>query len=934
MNKNLLAKSVRFALIGGATAAAFTAPTAFAAEDGAKVERIEVTGSRIKRADMETASPVSTIDAQAILASGATSIDGILQSMTAAGGAMTNPGINNGSGGNARVNLRGLGSDRTLVLVNGRRMIASGTGAAASVDLNTIPVSMIQRIEVLKDGASAIYGTDAIAGVVNVILKRDFEGLAVNVQTGVSGEGDGDETSLDITLGANSDRGNIVANLQYTNRGEARQSDRSFSNCPIAETGDNGSRSLYCAGSSYSEGGHVWGNKNHGITPTGPEDAYAIGNSGYYGHYVDSGKLDSKGVAIPKFEYFDKTKTEADLSGRGGPYRDFVDSGDNNDRFNYSKDSYLSTPMERLNLTFAGSYELNDSMRFFSEAMYTKRWSSQQMAPQPVWNSSSWVYNPISGGGVNGVAGWMTDELMPFAQVGEKLEYGRRMAETGTRDFSQVVDTVRLVVGLEGEFDNGYSWDVSYNKGKNDSVETLANLHNLGSINSAVMAGKFDPFLQSSWVDESIAPYVYTEVKSGGSEMDIFAASLSGEVMELPAGYLGFAAGVEHREEAAHFTPDSLTAQGLANDPREDPTAGSFTVNEAFLELGVPLLSDLPFAEQVDLSAAMRYFDYSTFGDDSTWKLGLTWRMNDEIMFRAGRSTAFRAPTVDDLFGGRSPSFEQVQHPASSQDQAEVTEGGNPALTPEEADILTVGVVLEPSFVEGLSLTVDYYDIDIENAINSVDASYVATQCLGSNGQNINTGTALCQAANIAIDGTGRITFDNGLQNIGGQATSGYDVNIAYTFEGLGLDWRAGLDTSILTKFDESDQDGNIIDYKGFITAGAGAYAELKSNFSLNASADDWGLTYELRYIDGMTSFLGKCTADPSSCNTPTVDSIVYHDLSGYYDLTNNISLSAGINNVLDEKPPYYTGSNDSNTDPYTYDVMGRYFFVRASMKF
>jgi iron complex outermembrane receptor protein len=886
MHKNILAKSVRFALIGGATAAAFTVPTVFAAdEDGAKVERISVTGSRIKRADMETASPVSTIDAQAILASGATSIDGILQSMTAAGGAMTNPGINNGSGGNARVNLRGLGSDRTLVLVNGRRMIASGTGAASSVDLNTIPVSMIQRIEVLKDGASAIYGSDAISGVVNVILKRDFEGLEVNVQTGVSGEGDGDETNLDVTIGSNSDRGNVVANIQYTNRGEASQADRDFSNCPLAETGANGARTTFCAGSAYSQGGHIWGDS-------------------------------------------------AELSGRGNSYHPWVGSGDNNDRFNYSKDSYLSTPMERLNMTFAGSYELSDSIRFFSEAMYTKRWSTQQMAPQPIWNNDSWVYNPISGPGVDGVPGWMTDELLPFIPAGEALDYGRRMVESGTRDFSQVVDTVRLVVGLEGELDNGWSWDASYNKGKNDAVDTLANLHNIGSINTAVLAAEFDPFLQSSWIGESVSPYIYTEVNSGGSEMDIFAASLSGEIAELPAGYLGFAAGVEHREEAAHFTPDSLTAQGLANDPRVEPTAGSFTVNEAFFELAVPLLSDLPFAEQVDLSAAMRYFDYSTFGDDSTWKLGLTWRMNDEIMFRGGRSTAFRAPTVSELFGGKSPSFEQVQHPSSTQEQAEVTVGGNPLLTPEEADIMTVGVVLEPSFVEGLSLTVDYYDIDIENAISSVDNSYVANQCLDATGQLINSGTALCQASNIAIDGTGRITFDNGLQNLGGQATSGYDINVAYVFEGLGLNWRAGLDTSILTKFEESDQDGDVIDFKGFITAGAGAYAELKSNLNLTASADDWGLTYELRYIDGMTSFLGKCTDNPSSCYAPTVDSIMYHDLSGYYDLTNNVTLSAGVNNLLDETPPYYTGSNDSNTDPYTYDVMGRYFFVRASMKF
>ncbi|NRB25490.1 TonB-dependent receptor, partial [Shewanella sp.] len=564
----------------------------------------------------------------------------------------------------------------------------------------------------------------------------------------------------------------------------------------------------------------------------------------------------------------------------------------------------------------------------FTEAMYTKRWSDQQMAPQPIWNGDAWLYDPKSAGG------WMTDELLPFAQVGEKLDYGRRMVESGTRDFNQVVDTIRIVIGLEGEFSNGWTWDASYTKGKNDSVDTLANLHNIGSINDAVLAEEFDPFLQTSWQGESIAPFIYTEVNSGGSEMDIVSATLSGEVLEMPAGYLGFAAGVEHRTESAYFTPDSLTAQGLANDPRVESTSGSFYVNEAFVEFAVPLLNDLPMAEQVDLSAALRYFDYNTFGDDLTWKLGLTWRLNDQVMIRAGSSTAFRAPTVDELYGGKSPSFEQVQHPASEQDQAEVTVGGNPLLTPEEADITTVGVVLEPSFIDGLSLTLDYYDIEITNAINTVDDSYVANQCLGTDGSLINTGTALCQSSNIAIDGTGRITFDNGLQNLGGQKTSGYDINIAYVFEGLGLDWRASLDTSIIDTFEETDQDGNIVDFKGFITAGAGAYADFKSNLNITARASDWSVTYEMRYIDGMTSFLGKCTANPADCYAPTVDSIMYHDLSGTYDFSETLSFSAGVNNLLDEQPPYFTGNNDSNTDPYTYDVMGRYYFVRASVRF
>ncbi|KPZ70476.1 MULTISPECIES: TonB-dependent siderophore receptor [Shewanella] len=872
---SLTAKAIRRGLLTiaattVATGSVFSASVMAEEAQAEKVERIAVTGSRIKRTDMETASPVSVIDASSIIASGATSIDDVLQKMTASGGAMTNAAVNNGSGGNARVNLRGLGSNRTLVLVNGRRMIASGTGAASSVDLNTIPVSMIQRVEVLKDGASAVYGTDAIAGVVNVILKRDFDGLELNVQTGISGEGDADETSLDFTMGNTFDKGNVVINAQYTKRGDASQADRDFSDCPIAEGADG----LYCAGSSYSEGGHIWGANG------------------------------------------------ADLSGRGGEYHEFTDA----DRYNYSASSFLSTPMERLNLSMAGTYELSDNVMFFSEAMYSKRWSDQQMAPQPIWNSESWEYQPISAGG------WMTDELLPWVEDGELVDYGRRMVESGSRDFSQVVDTIRLVVGLEGEFDNGWTWDASYNKGKNDSVDTLANLHNIGSINDAVQAQEFDPFLQSSWMGDSIAPFVYTEVNAGGSELDIAALSLAGDIVDLPAGTMGFAAGYEFRKESAYFTPDSLTAQGLANDPRVEATSGSFDVNEAYVELAIPLISDVPLLEQVDLSAAIRYFDYSTFGDDTTWKLGLTWRVFDDLMIRGGQSTAFRAPTVSELFGGKSPSFDQIVHPATDQTQAEVTVGGNPDLTPEEADITTIGLVYSPSFVEGLSLTVDYYDIGITNTITSVDSNYIANQCLDANGNKINEGTALCQSSNIEIDNTGRISFDNGLQNIGETNTSGFDINLAYTFEGLGLDWKAGLDTSILDTYEEYDQDGNVIDYKGYITGGVGAYAELKTNFNLTAAGDDWSATYEARYIDGMDSF--ACKDDPSDCYAPSVDSIVYHDISASYDINETVRLSGGVNNVLDEQPPYYSGNNDSNTDPYTYDVLGRYFFVRASVKF
>ncbi|WNC67892.1 TonB-dependent receptor [Thalassotalea nanhaiensis] len=866
--KNSIASAIMFSATASTAMFAVNAKAEVTEQDVADVERIEVTGSRIKRADMETASPVTIIGAKEILASGATSIDQVLQKTTAASGAMTNPGINNGSGGNASINLRGLGSQRTLVLVNGRRMINSGTGAASTVDLNSIPVSMIQRVEVLKDGASAVYGSDAVAGVVNIILKKDFEGFEINTKGGISGEGDAEEVSIDLTMGTSFDKGNIVLGIQYMDRGEASMADRDATKCDYTEvTGPDGKPQKVCGGSSYTPNGHIW---------------------------------------------------SGDKSLQGNPDGSWHEFS-NDDKYNYNPVSYLYTPMKKLNITGLGTYEMSDTTTFFAETMYAKRWSEQQMAPQPVWFDFEYTEE-------------MGDSLLEHGiNYGDDISYGRRMTDTGPREFSQTVDTVRVVAGLEGEFDNGWTWDTAINFGRNDSVDELANLHNMGQIQMDIEEGNFNPLDQDAWSQENLAGYVYTEVNSGGSEMLVLSASLAGEAFELPAGYVGFAAGVETRTEKAWFTPDSLTSQGMANDPKVEPTAGEYDVNEAFLEVAIPVLSDAPLAEHVEISAAVRAFDYSTFGSDSTWKLGLTWKLNEQLMFRSVASTAFRAPSVDELYGGASPSFDKVVHEATDQDQAEVTVGGNENLTPEEADTFTVGIVYEPSWLDGFSVTADYYQIDITNAITKVDSQYVADQCLGADGSLINTDTALCQSSNIAIDNSGRISFDNGLQNIGAENTSGVDLNFAYNFEALGLDWRTGLDTTFLNEY-EIEATGEAVDYAGMITGGIGSYAEIKSNLSVNVSGSDWDAGYKLRYISGMDS--ASCVDDPSACYAPTTPSVVYHDVTGAYHFNETVTFSGGINNVLDKEAPYYTGNNDANTDPYTYDTLGRYFFARATVKF
>ena len=917
-NNNKLAKAIKLACLVGTVGFASVSVPAFAQEGADEIEKIEITGSRIKRTDMETASPVQVIGADEIRASGAVTLDNVLQQLTVVSGANVNAGINNGSGGDSTINLRGLGANRTLVLVNGRRMINSGTGASSTVDLNSIPASLIERIEVLKDGASAIYGADAVAGVVNVILRQDVDGVELDVQSGISAEGDAEENTIAFNMGGTYDKGHFIFGAQYTDRKPAGQADRDFSDCPIFETNMG---EQFCAGSSYAQGGHVWGDPNHDITPTGADGAYAVGDSGYYGRYVDSGEVDEMGNPIPEFMNHDGI-AEADLSGRGGEYHDFG----NDDYFDWTKDSFLRTPMQALSLSFNAKHEVTDEVTFITESLYTKRWSDQQMAPQPIWNSESWFYNPQSAGGTH------TNALVGHVQPGEEISYGRRMVESGPRKFSQNVDTFRFVAGLEGFLANDWDWSLSYVKGKNDAVYRLANLHNMGKINQAVLAGEFDPFAQESWSPENVQQFIYTEVNSSGTEMDLISATLAGDLMDTNAGTISFAAGLEHRTESAYDIPDSLTAQGLANDPATEATAGEYTVDEAYAEFVVPVLEDVAFADKLEVNAAVRYFDYDTFGSDSTWKLGLAWKVTPELLIRSVASTAFRAPSVSELYGGKATSFEQINHPATDQTQAEVTVGGNINLTPEEADIFTLGIVAEP--IDNLAITVDYYDIEVTNAINTVDDGYIADLCLGANGVTMNDSNAVCQSAGISIDQSGRIKFNNVLQNLGGQNVAGVDITTSYSFSAAELNWNLVWNTALITKHEEIDQDGNAVDYKGLITGGAGSYPEIKSNFKVGVSSDNWDANYELRYIDGMDSFSSACQAGNVSCGTPSVSTVVYHDVSGTYYMSDSVTISGGINNLFDKQAPYFTGNNDANTDPYTYDTIGRYFYVRAGFKF
>ncbi|MBY5990852.1 TonB-dependent receptor plug domain-containing protein [Ferrimonas balearica] len=867
-----VAKAVRGALVTGTlTGVAFATPAMAEEVTGAQdVERISVTGSRIKRGDMETASPVNVIGADQIAAGSYTSVEQILQETTASAGSATGAATNNGGRGAARVDLRGMGPERTLVLVNGRRMVVSGTGADASVDLNTIPVAMIERIEVLKDGASAVYGSDAVAGVINIITKKDFEGFQIDGQYGMSDKGDGETGEINVLWGTNFDRGNLVLGASYVNRGDVFQDDRFWSNC--GPVGDCGGWSSTIPGGSIN-----WGD-------------------GYYTPNPDG------------------SWSEQD------------------ELFNYVPYSYLSTPQERVSLSGNFNYEVLTDTNFFVEGMYTRRDSTQQMAPAPITglylDTAQLPSGPWDG----------TDTVV----------YKRRMSEAGPRVFDQTTDTYRIVTGFEGYLDigRGFDWDVSYNFGRNEATSYARNLAITSRVEQSIYDNP-DAWLSGEPLSQDILNDVmYDDRSEGGNEMHVFAANLTGELIDVPAGSIAFAAGAEYRKEKGWFTPDAITQAGESSQSQQDPTAGDYDTTQLYAEFSIPLLSGLRYADELTMEAAIRWFDYSTFGSDTTWKLGLTWRVNDELMLRGVASTAFRAPSVSELYGGNVGSFDYLSDPCSGvshsdnttlaqqcrtigwadpndakeytqeDSQIEVIWTTDEDLQPEEADTFTAGFVYSPSYADGFSMTVDYWRFEVTNAITRIDRQAYLNACY------MNGDMGACDALDITRSSvTGEIeTFHAPLVNAGFQETDGIDANFQYNWMYGGHDWSLNWDVTRLLNF---SQDG--IDYTGTISGMNGGYAEWRQNVQLMVNADKWTFNYQLRHIGEMTDL-----------EVPEfeVAAAWYHNVSYMYRFADRFNVTLGVNNLFDETPKYHPSYSDVYTTPEVYDVMGRYVYTKFSYQF
>lgn len=898
-NNSKVAKSIRLALMIGAASTAAISTSAFSAEEGADVERIEVTGSRIKRTDLESASPITVFSSEDLASTGAVTLEEFIQNIPAITGAAEGSSTNNGSRGYATASLRGLGSGRTLVLINGRRF--------ASGDLNSIPVGYIERVEVLRDGASTSYGSDAIAGVINFITKKDFDGVEVVAQHDVTSEGDGDTTTVSITTGASSDKGNVIFSLGYTKRKEIFQGDRSFSDCPIRENADG----KFCGGS--------------GTIPYGQ-----FFNDNYDGHVVDP------------------------VTGAVRPF------AAEKDAFNFSTTSYLVTPQEVFNINAAARYEIADELTLFTEGGFTNRKSDQQMAPEGTF----WAPN--------------VPAANPFNPVGEDVAVVRRLRETAGRAFAQDFSDYRMVVGLEGMLFDDYSWDIAYNYSR--YVDTRLDT---GRVNPVRIEALLDPAKCSA---DSDCPEVWDVFHAGTltQEMIDYAfvdnspvingttkqlmANISGDIIELPAGAAMFAFGVEKRWEEYNRTPDGAAALGQIYSVAGDPTSGRYNLEEAYLEVSVPVLADLPMVQSLNVTAAARYSKFSNLDDSATnSKFGIEWTPIDGLLIRATQAQGFRAPSVTELFAPQAETNLAYNEPCTnwgastnanirancaadglpqdfklSSDQSTSITGGNPDLSPEESDSFTAGFVYTHD--SGFTASVDYFDIEITNGVGTAGTNNVITACYESanfsdplcaflKGAAITDDTPHSTAKNRSVLGSiSGVLLTNA--NLGEFNTSGVDFDMAQSFDITGGTLRVSINGTYLDEYSYTPLPGSdSVSLAGKFgedqwETNLATYPRIRANTTVGYTADDWSVNWVTHYQSATDDLASK----PGNLDN-VADSVWYHDIQGSYFL-DNYTFTVGARNVTDIDAPYSTNNQDSNTIPASYDTAGRFMYAKVAVKF
>lgn len=984
-----LARAIRLA-IGGAAglSAVFASPISLSQE---ALGEVVITGSRIRQDPLNEAAPVISVSDEDLRRTGQTSVGDILQHLPVSGGSINTrfnfsgnqgfPPDGGGLGAGATTaDLRHLGPKRVLVLVDGVRWVneASASGVSAATDLNTIPASIIDRIEVLQDGASSIYGSDAIAGVINVITKKDFDGIEFSGYAGQYDQGDGGADQWSVSLGSSGEQSSSFFSAEYTRQGRVNSKDRAISQFPRPYA------------TSCAAGGCSSGTPQGRIFFTDPNTGESLDltiNDGVTG--------------IPFYNPADPA---------AGPRTDDFHNFTVNDRFNFQPFNLMQTPSERIGLFGQSEISLADNVSFFVKGLFNQRRSRNQAAPEPLFigpeagNGNFLDTIQVDAANPYNPFGFTLNDSTDTASGGTDYFIGRRPLEGGPRIFEQNVNTWYLGGGFRGDFqfaDRDFYWDVTGVWSRNNADQTTHGSYNSRKLSEALGPGvaagingatttacgavvvvggvptvpepipgcvPFNMFGGqgdgSGTITQAMLDFIRPVLHdTSEQELKDISVNLTGTILSLPAGGLDFAVGFEHREQSGFYLPDAIYTAGESAGVPSTPTSGEYDVDELYGELQIPLLKDRAGADLLQLTAAVRSSDYSTFGSQTASKFGLNWRPIEELLFRGSYSEGIRAPSIGELFGSTARFDTTITDPCSDyagvnggppasatiqancqtlgvpdtyeqfNSQISVTTGGNPALVPETTtNSYTAGFVYSPRWAEGsawsdaLSFEFTYYNIELEKAIGALDAQVQLNGCAETLDPVLCGGIGRTQGGVIN-------SFANQLLNIGGINTNGWDLNIRWVapeFSGgrFGVLWQ----TSHLNEYTEiipTSTGFQEVPLAGTETGDLGAaYPDWKSTLTVDWSLADWAASVSARYTDSV--FDTNAATDMAA--TTYVDTQLTWTPSQFMD--GSWAIAVGANNVFDEDPPPCNSCALNGYDPSAYDTPGIFLYARVVARF
>ncbi|HEU4517567.1 MAG TPA: TonB-dependent receptor [Steroidobacteraceae bacterium] len=983
-----IAAGVRRALFLSALAATGASP-ALAQES---IEEIVVTGSRIRAANLESTTPVTQVTAADVVTQGVTRIEDLVNQLPQAFAAQ-NVTVSNGATGSATLDLRGLGSPRTLVLIDGRRMPYGGvTPASAAPDINQIPTAMIERVDVLTGGASAVYGSDAVAGVVNFIMKKDFEGVQVTSQYNfywhendyggpgdvklrdtIAGlneinpsqyalpddtvtDGEGKELSLMVGVNSGDGRGNLTAYATVFDSKQVLQRDRDYSACSL---------------------------------DAGPVESFSCGGS----------SVNASGLFTDFINYYFTVDTD-------NAFRNYTTA----DEYNYGPLNHYQRPERRYSLGAMGHYEFGEHADVYTQLMFNDYESVAQIAPSGNFFSTSTIrcnhpFLPVDNLGDIGcdAAAIANGDLVT-------MYIGRRNVEGGGRQQSFANNSFRSVAGVRGAINDGWGYDVSaqyssvsVNTGtKNyfvvNRLQRALDVVDVGGVPTcrSVVDGTdplcvpWNPF-QPGGVNQAQISYLQADgLQIGRINQEIYNAVVNGDLgiygikSPLASDGIQLVLGTEWRRDSLDNTVDSLQQanQLSGGGGAVLPISGATQVGELFLEARVPIAQDRAGMESLSFDTAYRYSDYGDGVQTDTYKFGLEWAPVQDLRLRASYQRAVRAANIVELFtaqglnlfdapgdpcgaAARDPNASDAECIAtgvpaglvgspsldSPANQYYFQQRGNADLIPETSDTYSYGVVFQPRFAPGLAVTIDYFDIKIEDTIATFGANNTWTACYTNNDPaacaRIHRTPATGQ---LWTNGSGFV--DDGNLNIGALSTAGFDVNVGYT--GLEIGRFGGLSFSLtgtyLTELETTPAPGiDLHPGPGVVSESydcVGYYSTVcltpkprwRHRFRTSWQTPwDLDLSATWRYYRGVTGLDGPNLEMPEDQLDRELPAENYFDVAANWAITDKAAVTLGINNLLDDNPTL-SGSvgttGNGNTYPQTYDALGRYVFVRATVDF